>query len=451
MRPPHQRVVRIPLVTGSEAAQQLLGSATLGAIAGAPLFFATLLPGFMVYPLGVLAALWVFSVLYLPWGLRAARASDVVIHLDERQVVVEGGPHAGKRRSFERALELVPDAGPAPGADEQRETKQELDSQRALAETLAGLHPGHAAVSREEDEAADASGERRAPDVLLAVCAACGARAPASAEESVRCAHCGAPVSMPSSLRERVTRQASSNRSTKALESALADLLRQPGPFATNLLIGIAAVPAVLAWPVGGVLFDEFFQVRGVFSWRALPLLLTATIAFSLCLVWLLRARVDTRRAFALVSLGFHARPPKTPGGAPECGSCGAPLSTDDAHARARAVERCRYCRTDNVRWILLPLRRTELDKKLDDLEAVLNDRQEQRRRDRRWMAGAAVAFVLSLGAGWGPIQTAYHARHARILTEQERPGLLGKPVAAPEPPPGRTEMPAQQVPSGAR
>jgi hypothetical protein len=413
-------------VTGGAAAQDLLGVALLGALAGAPLFFCTLLPGFMVLPLGLLGAMWVFGVLFLPWSLRKKRAADVLLDLREGKVTVDGGPAHGRTLPLAQASRLldVPDGGHGQAGEDEPDEPGELASRSALRETFESLG---------RPRPVDASGPALAgpAPVLVAVCDACGAFAPAAAAASVPCDHCGASVVIPEALRDRLAREAASVRSEAAIEAALEDLWRQPGPRATNGLLALAAFPAVFAWPFAGAVFDEFFQVRGVFPWSALPLLFVSATAVSLALVFVLRVRVDARRAFALVCLGFHARPSAS-GRAdepPACGGCGASLSADER----RALERCRYCRTDNIRWICLPLPRLHLSKQLDDLEALLATRARRRRNERGRLLVALGLLGVSLVAGWSPLQTAWGARRAPLLAASARPGLLGRPLAAPD------------------
>jgi ribosomal protein L40E len=413
-------------VTGGSAVQNLLAVAMLGALAAVPLFFCTILPGFTVLPLGLLAAFWVIGALFLPWLLRRTRAADVVLDLRAGRVTVDGGPTHGTTLPLAQASRLLDasDDGHGQANADELDEPGELASRKALRETFESL-------ARPQPDDANDPALAGAESVLVAVCDACGAFAPAAATEEVPCDRCGASVVMPETLRDRLAREATSARSEATIEAALEDLWRQPGPRATNGLLALAAFPAVFAWPFAGVVFDEFFQIRGVFSWSALPLLFASATAVSLALVFVLRVRVDARRAFALVCLGFHARPSAS-GRAdepPACGGCGASLSADER----RALERCRYCRTDNLRWIRLPLPRLHLSKQLDDLETLLAARARRRRRDRGMLLAALGLLGVSLLAGWSPLQEAWEARHAPFLAPSARPGLLGRPVAAPD------------------
>jgi hypothetical protein len=398
--------LRIPLVTGSSAVDYLFGVALFGMVAGVPLFVATRLPGWMVYPLGVLAAGWVFGVLFLPSTVAKSRASDLLLDVRAGTVRVDGGPTHGQTESLRGAIALL-----APSAEDISHP-DEIASREALARTLRALGGELVAATHE------ASGE--ADDVAIARCDGCGAPAPASAEETVACRACGLSVDMPMGLRERVKRAEASHDARAHTEAALDDLLRQPGPRATNALLALAAFPAVIAWPLAGVLFDEFFQIRGVFSWIHAPLLLLAALAFSSGLSLLLRIRVDARRAFALVSLGFFARPPREPGEDAGCGVCGAPLSI----APHKALCRCRYCLTDNVVAVLLPLPRATLSAETADLAVLLAQREQARRRDR-WLIALSAALLLLAGAvARRPFTEAWAARRAPILEPSARPRL---------------------------
>lgn len=407
-RPPP---LRLPLVTGGSAVDYLLGVSIFGAIAGIPLFFVTLMPGWMALPLGLLAAAWVFGVLFTPWQLRDTRARDAIIDLDAGTVTVDRGPRHGEVLPLARAPELL--------ADDSAELTdpEEIASRNALRETFVALAGGPTEGPDEPTHQGDET-------VVRATCEGCGAPAPASSEASVLCERCGTAVATPAPLRERVLRSEVSARAVGETEAALADLFRQPGPRATNWLVWLAAFPAVVAWPLAGVIFDEFFQIRGVFSRWYLPLLFATAFSFSSALLLVLRIRVDARRAFALVCLGFHARPPKAEGEPPGCGGCGAPLSA----TWPTAVERCRYCRVENVRAVRLPMPRAHLGKQLDDLHALLAARVARRSRDRRLLALAGALFVVAHFVGRTPLQTAWSARRAPLLEPSARPGLVGAP-----------------------
>lgn len=407
---PPKPPLRLPLVTGGSAVEYLLGVSIFGAIAGIPLFFLTLMPGWMALPLGLLAAAWMFGVLFTPWQLRDTRARDVLIDLEAGTVTVDRGPRHGEILPLGRAPELLADDA------ETLTDPEEIASRQALRETfhaLAGVSP-RSAPTGEGDDA-----------IVLAICEACGAPAPASAEAQIPCERCGVSVAMPPTLRERVARGETSARAAEETEAALADLWRQPGPRATNWLVWLAAFPAIFAWPAAGVIFDEFFQLRGVFSRWYLPLLFATALSFSTALLLVLRIRVDARRAFGLVCLGFHARPPRALGDPPDCGGCGGPLSP----TWPSAVERCRYCRVENVRTVLLPMPRAHLGKQLDDLHALLAARLARRSRDRRLLLVAAALLGMSFCVGRTPLRTAWTARRAPILEPSARQGLVGAPT----------------------
>lgn len=403
--------LRLPLVTGGSAVEYLLGVSIFGAVAGIPLFFLTLMPGWMALPLGLLAAAWAFGVLFTPWTLRDTRARDVIIDLEAGTVTVDRGPRHGEVLPSSRARELLADD------PEALTDPEEIASRQALRETFVALAGGPEGVPREPTLEGDEA-------IVLATCEGCGAPAPASADASVPCERCGTSVAMPAPLRERVARGETSTRAATETDAALADLFRQPGPRTTNWLVWIAAFPAIVAWPLAGVIFDEFFQIRGVFSRWYLPLLFATAFSFSSALLLVLRIRVDARRAFGLVCLGFHARPPSAEGEPPGCGGCGAPLSP----TWSTAVERCRYCRVENVRAVLLPMPRAHLGKQLDDLQALLATRVARRSRDRRLLGIAGALFVVSYLLGRTPLHTAWSARRAPILEPSARQGLVGAP-----------------------
>ena len=56
--------MRLPLSTGASAFTAMMGIWLIGAVSGLPLLFATKLPDWTVYPLGLLAAGWMFGVLF---------------------------------------------------------------------------------------------------------------------------------------------------------------------------------------------------------------------------------------------------------------------------------------------------------------------------------------------------------------------------------------------------
>src|SRR5262249_39717661 len=146
-----------------------------------------------------------------------------------------------------------------------------------------------------------------------------------------------------------------------------------------NLLMLLAVPPLLVGWPIAGVVFDEFYQLRRLFEVRHGITLFLAALCFTYGLSWLLRAQIAGRAALRVVATRFAAIPPEAPGEPPLCRTCGGPLPA----AREQIVSICVYCRSENVLGVnLLPAARREEGQALD-LRAELERRLALRRRYR--------------------------------------------------------------------
>lgn len=385
----------MPLSTGASALQLFGGSlVVVQLIVFGPLFFLTLMPDWMAIPLGVLAAGWFFGVLGMLLDGWKRRASDLLLGRDD--LAIRGGPLHRTRYAFRDPTPFKLDRHEAdPGGD------------------LATLQIGGevAAICRDEDEArslgvlvetvealhAQAVGEQRPrggdrpPGVVC--CEACGAPVAPRAEAEATCGHCGAKVAMPEETRAEMAAQGDLAAARAESEGLLRRLLRQPGAHRTNLLLLIAVPPAVLGWPVAGVIFDEFYQARRLLSWHHGVSLFVAALCFTYGLSWLLRAQIVGRVAVRLIATRFAAVPPASTGEPSSCHGCGGPLP-DGGEEQLVAV--CIYCRSANVLGThLVPVAQREVGQ-VQDLTAELRARFAERRKYRLISMGSLVLLALS-------------------------------------------------------
>ncbi|APR79020.1 Hypothetical protein A7982_04367 [Minicystis rosea] len=385
----------MPLSTGASALQLFGGGlVVLQLVVFGPLFFLKHLPEWMAIPLGILAALWFFAILGMLIDGWKRRASDLLLGRDA--IAVRGGPLHRTRHAFR---------DPPSFTLERHEANRDGD--------IATLRIGGevAAICRDEDEAsslgalvstvealhAQAVGEQRPrtgerpPGVVS--CGACGAPVAPSAEPETTCGHCGAKVVMPEATRAEIAAQGDLAAARAESERLLRRLLRQPGAHRTNLLMLFAIPPAILGWPVAGVLFDEFYQARHLFSWHHGVSLFVAALTFTYGLSWLLRAQIVGRAAVRLVATRFAAVPPASAGEPSSCHCCGGPLP--DA-AEDRLVVVCVYCRSANVLGThLVPVARREQGQ-ARDLTAALRERLAERRRYFLISMGSLVLLAIS-------------------------------------------------------
>jgi hypothetical protein len=212
---------------------------------------------------------------------------------------------------------------------------------------------------------------------------------------------------MPEEARAEIAAQGDLAAARGESERLLRRLLRQPGAHRTNLLLLFAVPPAVLGWPVAGVLFDEFSQARHVFSWHHGVSLFVAALSFTYGLSWLLRAQVVGRAAVRLIATRFAAVPPAAPGEPCSCHHCGGPLPEAAAE---QLVVGCIYCRSVSVLGThLVPVARREQGQ-VADLTAALRARLAERRKYRLISLGSLVLLAVSV-ASLAPVWRVLHGR----------------------------------------
>ncbi len=408
-RPPPPRLTGaafvMPLSTGGSV-MGLFGGVlvVVQLVVFGPLFVATRLPDWTVYPVGVLWAAWFFGVLAWIVGAWKQRASDLLLGRDE--LAVRGGPLDRKRIAFRalsaRQIELRRHApGDADAADAAGERAtllldgevvavcSDAPEERSLAavvETLRALSAQAKATGKRPRRRAS-----RAPGIVC--CDACGAPVAPSAAATVPCAHCGASVTMPADARERLLALGDLAEARARSERLLRRLLRQPGAGRTNLLLAVAVPPLLLGWPLAAIFFDEMYQSRHLFSWHHGVSLFVAALSFTYGLSWLVRAQVVGRAAVRLVTTRFAAVPPEAPGEPASCRHCGGPLPATPAE---QLVVLCAYCRSENLLGTnLSPAARRE-DDQARDLGAELAARLAERRRYRLVSLGSLLLLAVS-------------------------------------------------------
>jgi hypothetical protein len=402
---PRPKRLRLPLATGASSLASLaLPSGVLQLLAFGPLLVATKLPGWTVYPIALLWALWFFVVigsLVVGWK---RRASDVVI--EDGEIRVHGGPRHGLRLAFATidparcGLEEQRETEDGPphtvlvlGGEEvaQSEDPAEIRSFSALVDTVR-------AIAARRD--APASAPRPPEDAVLA-CASCGAPQPPRDAETAPCRHCGAAVPMPAEVRATLADLGRADGHRAASERMLATLLRQPGARTTSLLFALGVPPVLFTWPLCTIAYDELFQTRHTLSFAQGVALAVAGLAGSYGLAVLLQAELVGRAALRLVALDFGARPPAREGDPEACRHCGGPLP----EIEGAVVVACAFCRAENLTGTdLAPRARAEEDQ-ATSLEATLRDRLAARRK-LRWLSLAA---IVALAAGGGSLWRTFH------------------------------------------
>jgi DNA-directed RNA polymerase subunit RPC12/RpoP len=287
---------------------------------------------------------------------------------------------------------------PLPVAEAERPI--EMESLRALFDSIQADH-----WYREADaEPRPTPAPPEPPQATLAgltivACQACGAPAVPDDAETVTCPYCGGEIAIPPDLRKAVQDSRAVRHERRFADKLVARLVTQPGARRTSALVGLAAIPMMLAWPLalwitlvwrqGGTWWQALQRLT---LWGALPPAVFALSAV-LALFFLLRSRLADRFALRLLTLGFAARAPERPGAPYTCRRCGAPL----ADPQDTALAPCVYCGTDNVVGIDLG-HRVELEtQQAGTLAEALRRRGEER---RLWSSLTLAALVLLAADG---------------------------------------------------
>jgi DNA-directed RNA polymerase subunit RPC12/RpoP len=400
-----------PFSVGTTPVTLALGVAIFGFLGGGPVFFGSLLPGWMTVVLGLLTAMWFFGLVALPFTFRNHRASDLVV--DEQAVTVRSGRRHARVLAWPQLLHTRcvrfsdrshPRAWRLALADDVVATTEEPsegESWTALADSLRTLAGGFA----------NAATAAPLPPVAMNVlhCPSCGAPVTLSDDEHTRCRFCGGVVTIPAPLRAALAdanRLAASRTRTRAI---LVELQRWRRARSINLLLAVALALLALSWPVMAVFTSEYFQYHDALRWRDVVQLFCSTMAVSVGLLLLVQSQLVMRAAFALVAATFHARPPEQPGWPPGCRHCGAPLAVTPEVP----LVVCPYCRTDNVMLgVLLPHTVAVQVQQQESLDETLARRQRAR---RRWQLGFAIALLLMALGGHVIVSAVARVRAAHL------------------------------------
>jgi uncharacterized Zn finger protein (UPF0148 family) len=410
--------LRFPLSVGSTPANLALGLAIVGFLGGGPIFFGSVLPEFMALVCGLIIAAWFFGLCMLPFSFRKERASD--LQVDEQSITVHAGRFSGTRLTWAELVapgvglfSSAPGSGSTPpsasltlpgGVVVRSEEPDERESLAALADSLVTLARGYC-----EAQTAHPPAARTSLDPRVLCCTSCGVPLSVSGSEQIQCGFCQSIVRVPDSLRVAVRDAAATVAHRSATRTALQELQQWRRAPAVNLLLGVALLPLGLAWPVMGAFTSEFFQYYDILRWRDVCVLFVSTGALSLGLVLLVQSQLVLRRAFALVTASFHARPPAQPGWPHSCRVCGAPL----AIVADTPLVVCPYCQADNVvLGVLLPHTVDGANEQRHSLDAILTER---RRARRRWRVGFALSLIL-IAAGGKVVLTTLGRVHASSL-----------------------------------
>ncbi len=413
LHPAQAEGIAMPVATGATSLNVLLGTSFAQLIVFVPFFFASKLPDWTVYPIGVLGAVWFFATVGALFQSFSERASDLVF--GGERLFVRGGPmhkHSVAWTSIEEH-----------GA---RLVREELTGET---QTTLFVNDQILAVSRNPHDdvslasasatilalAAQARGENlpelptSPPNALR--CSSCGAsKAPTSSREST-CAFCGVSSAVPESVRTQVVAQETLSTARARTETILRSLLNQPSARRTNLLL-VAAMPfLLLGFPLAAGIFDEFFQLRQQLHWMHGVMLFVGSIGFCTAVAWMARATIERRQAFQLVFTTFAAHPPRKPSAPWHCRRCGGPLPETDGDARLtteRLLATCVYCDASNVLGTnLRPLAIRE-DAATRSLEDTLADFRSRRARSVILSLASIMGFAASV-AVLAPVWRAIH------------------------------------------
>jgi len=387
----------MPLSTGASALYLFTTPMmVLHLVAFGPLFVATRLPGWMVVPLGILWALWFFAVVGQTLKAWTQRASDLL--LGHEGLEIRGGPLGATRHDWSQLGEPAARWAMVDGI----ESTLWIGGEVVATSDHPSEHRSLEAVASTVQHLADQAAGRAVPEVLdrpphVVLCSACGCPVSPTGEATARCGSCGTEAVMPDGMREQVQAAETFASARQASEALLAELVRQPGPRATNTLMILAIPPLLLGFPLASIVFDEFYQLRGVVSWVDGVALFVGALAFSYGLVGLLRSQVAGRQALRVVAGAFAARPPDREGEPWFCRQCGAPLPQ---RAGDVVVVGCVHCGAGSIVGIdMLPTAGRE-QVQAGDLRGELRRRLGARRRYRLvsvasllWMAGSVAVL----------------------------------------------------------
>lgn len=406
-----ERAVRLPLQIGTTSLWALCRGAfllvpgiaaviaSILALAGAALL-SLIIPGVGWVVLGVV----LLELALVRWAARSlrlaarSRPSDVV--LDREGLLVEGGPRDGTRvpwsalsagsaelRTVEDgALQLLLRAGSErPQLLAQAEDPLERSSLRALAATIASF-----------DRATEEPLEKPAPipgEVELLVCAECGAPAtPVDAAETA-CRACGAKVTVPPAMRERLAAVQKLETGRKSSQAIVRQLLDQPSARRENVLLLVVALPSLVAWSAA------FFAMAVLYARHTLAFLNVALLTLAVVsgvsgLFFLMRARLANRIALRILTVDLAARAPRHDGDPWSCRVCFGPLPAQPD----KIVTSCVYCKADNVLGIDL----RDDGRAANDQAASLGKTLALRARELRlWRVRALASFGLLPLAAW--------------------------------------------------
>lgn len=440
-------LARLPLQIGTSATW----NATAAALTLLPAFALTVLPIAYLGEVGIVVACVVLLTLTLPFVIygiaslvrsRRSRASD--IHLDAGGISIDGGPMHGHRISWG---ELVPPFAVVETTTEKRFRlgwlllgalmfilflcllalaiaakgdglggafrvfgtpwkRKEITIQKLWLYTRAGAIV--AAVTDREIEASSMQAAAESVDAVMkgrtyveqapsvaahiVTCPRCGAPAVPDDVPAIACFYCRGTVPMPPQARQQAaaTRAMSASRATS--QKIVAKLLDQPRAASVNVRLLLLVIFMFVAWPIGWgvvaprVVADGWDGLDAVFL--ALPFAAVLAAAF------LARAPLADRGALQLLTLGFGALAPRTPGEPSRCRRCQGPL----AQAELGGVSQCRYCGADNI--VGLDLRPTVGPARAE--QATFDKALEDRRSEKTKWAIMTVIAVLALLAWAG-------------------------------------------------
>jgi hypothetical protein len=279
-------------------------------------------------------------------------------------------------------------------AENQRERSSLEDIRESIGASLkerAGERPPRA--KKTKGAANDARPARPTKPVASVLrCGTCGAPAGLVDAPTLACGFCAAVVHVPDDLRARCRAALQRNASQARRNQLLGKLLRQPGALRTNIALGLAATPMLLAFPVVSIVAGVLYALCYLRAFDVV-LLCSSGLAIVWAFFFLVRGRLTDRRAVRLVTLQFAAAAPEKAGAPHRCRDCNAPL----IETRGQLLAHCAYCDAENVLGVdARPEARSSSDQEAS-LEVALAARDRERTKIR---GGIATAFGMLALAG---------------------------------------------------
>jgi hypothetical protein len=390
------RSLKLPFATGGSVVEYGMGLTFFGSLVGIGVLCATLLPDWMVYPVGGAGALWVLGLLFFPFSFARMRATDIVLDGDGVRRSGSGKPavawarlqvlarHKREQDDWTNApFECAVGDDQAPFVATEASDPAEILSLEELCRTLERLRDTDPGVPGRHEQA------------RTIYCNRCGAPVAPSLLVASVCRFCDLPVQMPNEVRALAAAARDASLTRARTKAQLSVLLRWPEARRVNWLIGLCVLPAALTWPIAGGLFDEAFQFRGSGGpWHGVWLGISAGL-LTAALLSVAHAMTAIRKSIPLLCRRFASVAAKDRPELHFCHGCGGTLP----EVGESPFVVCAYCGSDNILAFDLPAYMQIEEAQSEALEAIV-DRTAQTRK--RWLTVARACGAASIVGGYG-------------------------------------------------